>query len=56
LGPPPPAGDLFLELEKALEEPLWTGRAPGNEDVHRDDPVHPLNHVVLILEIGRAHV
>src|SRR5688572_3858746 len=48
------AGHLLLELEDAVDQPLRGRRAAGDVDVHRDDLVDPLHHVVGPVEAARA--
>src|SRR4051794_37113905 len=48
------AGDLLLELEDAVHQPLRRGRTARDVDVHRDNLVDPLHHVVGAVEAARA--
>src|SRR5262245_26563792 len=48
------AGDLLLELEDAVHQPLRRRWATRDVDVHRDDLVDALHHVVGAVEAARA--
>src|SRR5216683_1694442 len=42
--------DLILELEQAVEERVGRRRTARHVNVHRDDAVHALDHVVAVAE------
>src|SRR6185295_19954402 len=47
--------DLVLQQEQPVQQRLRRGRAARDVDVHRDHPVHTLDHVVAVAE-GTARV
>src|SRR3954470_17747778 len=48
------ADHFLLELEQAVDQPLRRRRAAGDVDVHRDDLVDALHHVIGAIEAARA--
>src|SRR5437764_8814148 len=47
------ADHLLLELKQAVDQPLRRRRAAGDVDVHRDDLVDALHHVIGAVEAAR---